>query len=165
MNIEAFCEWLQNTSYGQLISGNAYLFPTVESIHVLAITLVVGSIFIVDLRLLGIASTKRPVSQLMHEVLPLTWIAFIVAFLTGSTLFISAATRYLHNFPFKMKMVLLLVAGLNMAFFHLFTARGIDKWDHAPRTPPSAKLAGALSVALWIAIVAFGRWIGFTESF
>jgi hypothetical protein len=124
--------------------------------------LVVGSIAIVDLRLLGLASQRRPISVLTAEILPFTWIAFLVAVATGFTLFASNAVKYFDNGPFRAKMILLVLAGLNMAAFHLVTWRGRDRWDKDARTPLQVKAAGAISLSLWIAIVACGRWIGFT---
>jgi hypothetical protein len=163
--IEAFCQWLHDTAWAETIRANELLFPTFESLHVLAITLVLGSIAVVDLRLLGFTSRNRPVTQLIREVLPVTWVAFGVAVLTGGTLFASNAVEYSHNFPFQMKMLLMLLAGLNMVVFHFVTYRGIGQWDEALRPPPAARVAGAVSISLWIGIVAFGRWIGFTIGF
>jgi len=163
--IDAFCHWLHDTAWAETIRANELLFPTFESLHVLAITLVLGSIVVVDLRLLGFTSRNRPVTKLIREVLPVTWVAFAVAVLTGGTLFASNAVEYAHNFPFQMKMLLMLLAGLNMLVFHFITYRGIGQWDEAQRTPPSARAAGAISITLWLGIVAFGRWIGFTIGF
>src|SRR5262245_31833512 len=163
--IQAFCQWLYDTPWADAIRANELLFPWFESVHVLAITLVLGSIAIVDLRLLGIASRNRPVTRLIREVLPVTWAAFAVAVLTGGTLFASNAVNYSHNFPFQMKMLLMLLAGLNMVVFHFVTYRGIGQWDDALRPPPGARAAGAISITLWLGIVAFGRWIGFTIGF
>ncbi len=163
--IDEFCQWLYATPLASTIRANELLFPWLESIHVLAITLVLGSIAVVDLRLLGIASKGRPVSKLIHEVLPVTWVAFAVAVATGGTLFASNALEYSHNFPFRMKMLLMLLAGINMLVFHVVTYRGVGKWDEAVRTPPAARFAGGFSIAVWLGIVAFGRWIGFTIGF
>jgi hypothetical protein len=163
--IQAFCQWLYDTPWADAIRANELLFPWFESFHVLAITLVLGSIAIVDLRLLGVASRNRPVTRLIREVLPVTWTAFGVAALTGGTLFASNAVNYAHNFPFQMKMLLMLLAGLNMLLFHFVTYRSVAAWDEAQRTPFAARFAGGFSITVWLAIVAFGRWIGFTIGF
>ncbi|MEP7242466.1 MAG: DUF6644 family protein [Gammaproteobacteria bacterium] len=162
---EGFFQWLHDTPLAATVRGSELLFPWFESIHVLAITLVLGSIVIVDLRLLGIASRNRAVTKLIREVLPVTWVAFAIAVITGGTLFISNAVEYSHNFPFQMKMALMALAGVNMLVFHLVTYRSIKDWDDARRTPLSARFAGGISVTVWLAIVAFGRWIGFTIGF
>jgi len=137
------------------------MIPWIESVHVLAVTLVVGSISIVDLRLLGIASVNRSVASLSIEVVPFTWTAFGVAVLTGSALFASHAVGYAHNFQFRMKMLLLVLAGVNMLVFHLIMGRGVGRWSECAVTPWQGKIAGLISLMLWIGIVAFGRWIGF----
>ncbi|HEX4025376.1 MAG TPA: DUF6644 family protein [Steroidobacteraceae bacterium] len=155
--------WLHATALAETIRESSYLFPWIESIHVLALTLVVGSISIVDLRLLGIASRDRSAAQLMAEVLPFTWTAFIVALLSGGTLFTSHAVGYAQNFQFRMKMLLLALAGINMLVFHLFTGRHAARWSQDHPIPWQARLAAGISLTLWIGIVAFGRWIGFTN--
>jgi uncharacterized membrane protein len=160
--LQSFCEWLQNTAVGSFISASTWAFPTIETIHVFALVIVVGTIAIVDLRLLSVASRNRSVSQLSNDVLPITWSAFCLAVLTGGLMFSSKAVEYLANWPFRIKMVLLALAGLNMLLFHFMTYRSVHKWDEAERAPSAARLAGALSLTFWIGVVVFGRWIGFT---
>ena len=162
MDPTPFFQWLYDSPVGTAIRENGTLFPWVESVHVLSITLVVGSIGIVDLRLLGIASKSRAVSRLTHEVLPVTWVVFALAAVTGGLLFSSNAVKYAHNGFFLAKMALLVLAFLNMMVFHVITYRGIESWDSSPRTPAAARVAGALSLAVWIAVIVCGRWIGFT---
>ena len=158
----AFCAWLENTAVAQFISGSTWAFPTLESIHVLVLVTVLGSIVIVDLRLLGVTSKGRSVSGLSDDVLPVTWTAFVLAVISGMLLFSSKATHYLENWPFRFKILLLAAAGLNMLLFHFITYRGVAKWDNQIQTPNAAKLAGLLSLTFWVGVVVFGRWIGFT---
>jgi len=158
-------QWVYDLPIAEHIRANELAFPWLESIHVLAITLVLGSIAVADLRLLGWASVKRPVSQVLHEVLPVTWVAFAVALVTGLLMFTSNAVEYAHNKPFQFKMLLLLLAGLNMLVFQFVTFRTVGTWNDAVRTPPGARFAGAASLVCWIGVVAFGRWIGFTIGF
>src|SRR5437763_16050438 len=113
MDLDQFLNWLQETPIAVAIREHEILFPWIESFHVLAIVLVVGTISIVDLRLLGLASHNRPVSVLLREVLPYTWSAFAVAAVTGSLLFSSNATKYAHNVFFQAKMLLLVIAAAN----------------------------------------------------
>ena len=143
MEIDRILEWLQATSIAKTISENEILFPWIESIHVLAIVLVVGTISIVDLRLLGLASLDRAVSRLMGDVLPYTWGAFVIAVITGSLLFSSKAMTYAHNFFFQGKLVLLALAGLNMVVFHLAGTGDIERWGKTRQTPLAAKAAAA----------------------
>jgi hypothetical protein len=163
MGLDAIFQWLYATAAGVAIRENESLFPWIESIHVLAITAVVGSIAIVDLRLLGVASRDRTVTRLTKDVLPLTWTAFAIAALTGVLMFISNAVNYAHNFYFQIKILLLVLAAVNMLFFHFVTGRDVDGWGASAQTTPlKARLAGGASLLLWIGVVAFGRWIGFT---
>ena len=159
--LETFFHWLHETPLAETVRSSPMLFPWIESVHVLAITLVVGSIAAVDLRLLGLASRSHPITWQIHDILPLTWVSFAIAVLTGTTLFASNAIDYAHNVPMQMKMLLLVIAGINMLVFHLVTYRGIGAWDDSPRPPLPVRLAGATSLLLWIGVVVFGRWIGF----
>jgi hypothetical protein len=152
---------LQDLSLPTQIRESDWLFPTIETLHVFALVLVVGSIMTVDLRLLGLANKERPFSQVASEMLPWTWTAFAIAALAGMLMFSSKALIYYGNIPFRLKMACLLLAGINMAMFHWLGTRHLDAWDHG-RPPRAAQLAGGASLLLWIMIVAAGRWIGFT---
>jgi hypothetical protein len=154
--------YFENSGLADSIRENDVLFPLIESVHVVAICLVVGSILVLDLRLLGLASVHRPVSRLTAAILPVTWGAFTIAVTSGSLLFISNATKYLANGYFVAKIFLICAAGLNMIIFHSISAKDLPQWEKEPLPPLRARLAGALSILLWIAVVACGRWIGFT---
>jgi hypothetical protein len=158
---DQFLLWLEHTSPAIAISESVWLFPGIESVHVLAITLVVGSITMVDLRLLGLSLRERPAGELIAEILPWTWTSFAVAVCTGALLFSSNATHYWGTVPFRAKMLLLVLAGLNMGVFHATMHRSVDVWGPRPQTPGVAKISGGLSLGLWIGIVTLGRWIGF----
>ena len=164
MALDSIFQHIFDLPFSTAIREGETLFPTIESIHVAAITLVVGTIGIVDLRLLGLASRRRAVTRLTGEVLPITWTAFIVAAVTGTLLFCSNAVKYSHNPFFISKMCLLVVAFVNMVVFHFITSKDIHRWDESPHTPGTAKLAGAMSIAVWLAVIVTGRWIGFTLS-
>jgi hypothetical protein len=153
---------LQETAIPSAIRENESLFPAVESIHVLAICTVIGTISVVDLRLLGLASRDRPVLELSRDVLWCTWIAFAIAAFTGGLLFSSRAVDYAGNLYFQVKLVLLALAGLNMASFHLMSGRKMCEWGAGVTPPLTARAAGALSLLIWIGVAGFGRWIGFT---
>jgi hypothetical protein len=160
--LASLCTWLENTPVGTYIASSTWAFPTIETIHVFFLVIVVGTVAIVDLRLLGVASRNRSVSKLSNDVLPITWVAFLGALITGSLLFSSKATHYLADIPFRFKMVCMAFAGLNMLIFHFMTYRDVQAWDDQAVTPTAARVAGALSLIFWIGVVAFGRWIGFT---
>lgn len=145
-----------------VVSQSTWLFPAIETVHVIALALVVGSIAVLDLRLLDRTWRERAVTELTLDVLPWTWTSFAVATTSGFLMFASAATKYAADTPFRIKMVLLLLAGVNMLAFHGFTYRGVAAWDVNAPTPVAAKLAGGLSLLFWIGMVTCGRWVGFT---
>jgi uncharacterized protein DUF6644 len=163
VDIDGALGWLEATTIASAIGENEILFPWIESVHILAIVLVFGTISIVDLRLLGFASLDLPVRRVMRDVIPYTWGAFTVAAITGSLMFASDAVHYAHNRLFQAKLVLLALAGLNMGLFHLIGVRDIERWDSkAGPAPKAARIAAAFSLLLWIGVVALGRGIGFT---
>jgi len=161
-SIWALLEWLQSLPLAVLIHKSAPAFTTVEVIHVVAVALVIGTIAIVDLRLLGLASTKRPFRELARSVLPWTWVAFVIAAGAGFLLFMSQATEYVTNAVFWTKMGIMLLAGINMVVFEFITARGVEAWNLDPAPPFPARLAGGISLTCWVLIVMLGRGIGFT---
>jgi hypothetical protein len=163
MGLATFCNWLEGLGYSAAIRDADWLFPSIETVHVLALTLVVGSIVSVDLRLLGITSRQRPLTHVLADVLPVTWGAFGLAAVSGFLLFSSAAVKYSNDGPFRVKLVLLGLAGLNMILFHSVTYRRVSEWD-TTAPPAAARLAGAISLLLWIGIVFCGRWVGFTTT-
>jgi len=162
MTLASLLDALYQTPLADQIRENEFAFPSIETVHVLAISLVVGSIAVLDLRLLGWASRERPVSRLSAEVLPVTWTAFAVAVATGLLRFASNAPKYAANPYFRVKLVLILLAGINMLVFQRLTRRNLATWDVEAATPRAARIAAALSLVAWTMVVAAGRWIGFT---
>ena len=154
-----FLERVQNHPTSQYI-GYSWWFPFIESIHVVAITLVVGSIVMVDLRLLGVTGLRYPASRTTRELIPWTWGAFCVAVVTGIGMFVTRAPVYMENPAFQVKLVLLLLACANMALFQFRTFRNVASWDSATVTPIAARTAGAASLLLWAGILLAGRWTG-----
>ena len=151
-------EWLQNSPLAVSVSED--WFPWVESMHVLCLAVVAGTIFLVDSRLLGFTSRQLRVTYLSERLLPWTWTAFVGAAITGSLMFIAGATHYVSNAPFLIKMGLLVLAGINMLYFQFVTFRSVQEWDTG-RPAPAARTAGAISMSIWVLVIGFGRWIGF----
>ena len=155
-------QMLYDSALGTAIRQSSTLFPWIECTHVLMITTVVGTIAIVDLRLMGFAAHRRSARQLTLDMLPFTWDAFLIAAITGALLFISNATGYYESTPFRLKLLAILVAGINMAIFHFTAYRKISDWgEHLP-PPHAARIAGFTSLTLWVGIVFLGRWIGYS---
>src|SRR5436190_1174603 len=129
MSIAEFLTSLETTTLANRIRDSLYLFPMIESTHVIGLSLVFGTIAIIDLRLLGIASTRRPFTRVASDTLKWTWAAFALTALTGLLMFITNAGVYYHNFYFRSKMALLALAGLNMLMFELTAGRSVHRWD------------------------------------
>lgn len=162
MQIDAILKSIEATNFATSIRDSIWMFPIIESIHVISFTLVVGTIAVVDLRLLGLASKHRSFQKMSSEILKWTWGAFALAVLTGLMMFTTNARVYYHNPFFRTKMVLLVLAGLNVAVFELTAGRTSSSWDKAPSTPRVGKVVGILSLAIWISVIFMGRLIGFT---
>src|SRR3981081_3771740 len=140
-------ELLQASSLAVFINKTAWAFTTIELVHVFAISLVIGTIAIVDLRLLGLASTKRPFTELARGLLPWTWAAFVLAAIAGSLLFISQATEYFVNTTFWISMSIMVMGGVNLLLVELLQARGVQTGHLDPTPPLQARLAGGISLA------------------
>src|ERR1700733_13045795 len=153
MDITAFLKWIEATGLATRIRDSFFLFPLLESTHVLGLSLVFGTIAIIDLRLLGLASTTRSFQRMASDILKWTWAAFALTALTGALMFITNAGVYYHNFFFRTKMLLLLLAGINILVFELTAGRTIHRWDKAPSAPLAGKAMAALSLAIWIGII------------
>lgn len=164
MDIAAFLKSLEASGLAARIRDSLFLFPMIESTHVFGLALVFGTIAIIDLRLLGLASTHRPFTRMASDILKWTWGAFILTVLTGTLMFITNAPVYYHNFFFRAKMLLLVLSGLNLFAFERTAARTVSSWDQAPSAPRAGKAVAVVSLTLWISIIFMGRLIGFTTS-
>lgn len=162
MDLQPYLQSIYDLPLSDAIRQSEDAFPWIESFHVLAITLVVGMISIVDLRLLGVRAHTPSLATLERQLLPYVWGAFIVAAISGTLLFLSNATGYGRNFAFQVKIAGILIAGLNMLFLHFIGQRRLAEWDEGASPPAIAKISGALSLMIWIAIIFLGRRVGFT---
>jgi len=158
-------EFMQNSALSEYLRTSLKAMPIVEAVHVMAVATVFGTIVLVDLRLLGYPNVQRSFSRLHHELLQWTWIAFGIAVITGALLLIVNAITYHRNTAFWLKMITIALAGINMLVFELVTARSVAKWDKGVLPPMAARTAGALSIILWISVIVFGRWVGFTKGY
>jgi hypothetical protein len=156
-----FCQWLYASSIGTAIRESVYLFPIIETVHVLGITLLVGTVAILDLRLLGLTLRSEPVTQVAGQILPLTWCGFAVMFVSGFLLFWAEAAKSYGNPAFRLKLLLLLLVGLNPLIFHFTIYRRVGTWDRSPVTPLRARAAAVISMALWAGIIIAGRAIAY----
>ena len=138
------------------------MFPIIETTHVLALGLSVGTVIYFDLRLLGVTFRNTPVSRVFHQVLPWMVVGFGAMFMTGALLFSAHAATLYESPYFRIKVGLLALAAVNLGTFHLTIDRRRTQWDQDTPPPFQARVAGALSVALWLAIIAAGRFTAYT---
>jgi quinol-cytochrome oxidoreductase complex cytochrome b subunit len=165
MSTPAIIQAIYDSGIAMWMRGSLKAMPLIEATHVLAIATVFGTIFIVDLRLLGLAGTNRPYSVVAREMLGKTWAAFVLAVITGVLLFAPNAITYFGNTAFRLKMLALVVVGINMAVFKVLTARSMPAWDTSPKPPSAARTAAIISLLVWTAVIFLGRWIGFTKGY
>jgi hypothetical protein len=125
--------------------------------------LLVGTVAILDLRLLGLVLKSEPVSKIARQILPITWAGFAVMFASGFLLFWAEAAKSYWNPAFRIKLVLLLLVGLNPLIFHLTVYRGVSTWNTRAVTPLRARLAGIFSLTLWGGIICAGRAIAYFQ--
>jgi hypothetical protein len=164
MTTQSILESIQGSALGDWMRHTS-LAPVIEATHVVTAVLLFGTVLVVDLRLLGIADSRRSFSRISRETLPLTWLAFGISVTTGSLMFTPSAQTYAGNTAFQLKALALCGAGINMALFQLVTARSLAAWDRGAPAPPAARAAGLISMLLWAAVVLLGRWIGFTKGY
>ncbi len=159
--ILSFLEWLGSTSWSVALLESLYAWPLLESTHVLSLGLFVGTAVMNDLRLLGWTMRRVPVWEITGRLLPWTRLGFVVMVITGLLIFYSNPLRYYHNIFFRVKVGLLIVAGLNAFVFHRGVHRGVAEWGRAALPPRQARVAGAVSLVAWALIVVTGRMIAY----
>ena len=161
MDLAPLWEKIELSPVADWVASSPIGFPNVEVVHVISICVVFGTVAIMDLRLLGLATNTDRVTDLSRDTLTWTWGAFVLAAISGTLLWMSKAHVYMRDPWFYAKMILIGVAGVNMAIFHVVTWKTIGQWDRG-RPPRSAKIAGLSSLALWIIVIFCAREIGFT---
>ena len=161
MSLLTLCEWLERTRWSIALHESVYAYAIVESIHVWALCLFVGFAAMLDLRLVGATFRRVPVSELAARLLPWMRVGFAVMVVSGILLFYAIPVRSYHNVFFRLKLVLLVLAGLNVWLFHSGIYRRVATWDFDVRPPRQVRIAGALSLLLWVAIIFSGRMIAY----
>jgi hypothetical protein len=161
MSVLGFCEWLGNTPWSIALHESTWVYPIVESIHVLSLCLFLGMAVMLDLRLLGVTMRSAPVSEVVGRLLPLTAAGFGLMVISGALLFYAIPVRTFQNVFFRTKVVLLILSGLNAWVFHGTVYRAVAEWDLDPVPPKRARMAAGFSLALWSGIVFAGRMIAY----
>jgi hypothetical protein len=155
--VPALIAWLNNSSVGTGIRESIWFFPVIETMHVLALSVSAGVLMWFDVRLMGWGMKHQPISNVHKQLMPIAVFGFIIMFVTGVLLFWSEAEKcYLSGF-FRLKVVFLILAGLNAVVFELRTKKTIEDWDKHPIPPMQARMAGLISLISWTAVIAAGR--------
>ncbi len=145
----SFCQWLESLSLPTWVRYTLWGYPYVQLIHYSGLSLWVGTIVVLDLRLLGLAGRGHSVAQLANQLFFWTWAGLGIAVTGGFLLFASIATTYFHNPAFQIKLPLILLG----VILHIVIQRKVARWDQSPTPPGQAKLAGLIELALWIGVV------------
>jgi hypothetical protein len=156
-----FSEWLQLSPIGRFMQNSLYPFPIMETLHICGIVVLVGSVSILDLRLLGLMLKRQSVSKLTRRILPWAWVGFGIQLVSGFFLFATEAEKLYLSIPFRLKMLMLLLVAVNALLYQSLVYRNVNSWDTAEETPWGAKVTGCVSILLWMGIITAGRWIAF----
>ena len=162
MSILGVCEWLESTAPGVLVRESLYGFQIVAAIHILGLTISVGTLLWFDLRLAGVSMPRCPVSSLYRRLMPWTFVGFAVMFISGALLFTGFATKAYGNVYFQIKLAAIVLAGVNALVYHFVTERRIARWNDAARPPVPARLAGVISIVMWTIVIMAGRMMSYT---
>jgi hypothetical protein len=161
MSLLAFFQRLADSPWSIGLHESQYAYPIVESIHVWGLCLFFGTVVMFDLRLLGWMMRSVPVSEVVGRLLPWTIAGFIIMVLSGSLLFFAIPVRSYQNIFFRGKMLLMLLAALNVWLFHSRIYPKVIAWDSSGVPPREARVAGAVSLVLWTGILFSGRMIAY----
>jgi hypothetical protein len=161
LSLLRFCQWLEGTSGSISLHESIWAYPIIESVHVLTLCIFLGLTIVLDLRLLGVTFLDAPVSQLVKRLTPWTIGGFAIMVVTGALLFYAIPVKTYLNIFFRLKVMFLLMAGLNVAVFQFTISRTMKAWDYDAAPPFRARLAGGVSLALWACIVISGRLIAY----
>ena len=153
-------EWLESTSLAEYIRHSHLLYPVIEIIHIIGFVFLAGSAFLFDFRLLGI-SGRIPVTDLARHLLPWSRRSLLLVLPSGILLFMTQATSLAYNKIFWTKLILITLAFINAGYFHRYTFRSVETWNHLQPTTPQAKAAGIISIVLWTGVITCGRFLAY----
>jgi len=159
MSLLRFCEWLATTPGSIALHESRYMYLIVLSVHVLTLGMFVGTAAMTDLRLLGLTLPNVRASEVVARLLPWTKAGFLVMLISGSLLFYAAPLLRYQNIFFRVKMVTLVLAGVNVWVFHKTVYRRVAEWDLDPVPPRRARMGAGVALVLWAILIMLGRMI------
>lgn len=140
--------------------GATWWFPLINSLHVLAVCFMLGTLLMLDLRVAGLAALKYTIDDLCRDFLPWVWSSFLIACITGAALFITRASAHMLNPAFQWKIILMALAALNMGMFHFQSLKYRKAALDSRALPGMLKWSGMVSLLLWAGVTLAGRWVG-----
>ena len=156
-----FCKWLSETKWSIDLHESLYMYPWIESTHVLSICFFIGTLIYVDLRLIGVSFQKISIFEMNSKILPWTILGFMMMAISGLLLFYAVPVRSYHNIFFRLKIALILLAGINAFLFHREISLKGEGWDRNSNIPSSVKLKASLSLGIWSLVIISGRMIAY----
>lgn len=159
--MRSFVEWLDTHAWSTALHESLWMYPLIESTHVLTVMLFVGMLAMVDLRLVGLAFRNVAVSHLTGRLLPWSVAGFVIMIGTGLLLFYAIPVRTYESVWFRVKVVLLIAGGINAWWFHRRVQRDRTFWDNHAKPPTAVRVAGGVSLAIWAGVIVCGRMIAY----
>jgi len=161
LSLLSFAEWLDTHAWSTALHESFYMYPLIESSHVLTLALFVGTLIAVDLRLLGVTFKDVPVSEVTSRMLPWTVAGFVIMVITGALLFYAIPVRTYQSLWFRIKVVLLVMGGINVWIMHRKALANRSDWDTAAKPPVAVRMSAAASLAIWAGVIITGRLIAY----
>ena len=162
MHFVEFVQWLNDRQFSVALRGDDWPFPIIETVHILGLGVSVGLVIWIDLRLLGVTMLRRErVTEIVSQIEPWAMWGFIVMFISGFLLLLAEPMKCYTALSFRLKVIMLILAGLNVWYFHAKVYPTVAEWDEAPAVPWRARMVGILSLTLWFGIIIAGRWTAY----
>jgi hypothetical protein len=161
MSIVDICQMLQDMGPATSLRESQFMFPLIEGSHLLGLALMMAPVLMFDLRLLGVLWKKEPASEIRNQFMPITVAGGLLMVSTGVLLFWSEAVKCYNSTYFRVKVVMLILATINVIIFHSTIDRRINEWENDSPPPSRAKLAGIMSILLWTGVIFAGRYTAY----
>ena len=159
-DVQTTWSWLESTGVATAMREWTWAYPIVEIAHIVGFVVLVGAAFMFDLRLLGV-SRQLPITELARHLLRWSRVALFVVLPTGFLMFMTNATKLVGNPIFRLKLILIVLAGINALVYRLWTSKSVAEWSVNEPSPVLAKVSAAFSLLAWTAVSSCGRLIAF----
>lgn len=157
--MDAFAIWLKSTALSNFVSQHGWVWPACETLHFVGLAMLIGCVGVLDLRMLGLGK-QIPVKAL-HQFIPWGIAGFIINMITGILFFVGEPSQYIHNIAFQLKILLIVIAGINVLIFYGSVFRDAEALGPGDNAPIKAKVVAAVSITAWFGVMYFGRMLPF----